>query len=407
MVHGGVCVAHSDDGTTLLVEHAIPGELVDAVLRFRKGRTWFAAVATVREPSPHRVNPPCRYVPECGGCQLQHVVYDEQVALKRDVVLDALRRQKVPAPRDVVLHPATEQWSYRWRAEFHVVPGNEGVHDAGLGFNRSRSWRPISVDDCLIQHRAIRESLPDLRDAVRQGGGDALTALHVTVGDGGDELLVRGKPAAALARDAVDTVSLRMRSRRLATDATTEHWRGHTYRVAPDAFIQVHWAQMDVLYQCVSDALGEVHGTRIVDAYAGIGVLPVHLAARGAEVICIEVNRTAARAGMHNAQINGVANSIQYHAGAAEDVLPGLQGPLDAVVLDPPRAGCAGGVTGWLALAGPSRVVYVSCDPATFARDLHVLVSSGPYELQGLHIVDMFPQTYHVECVGVLLHSDR
>jgi 23S rRNA (uracil1939-C5)-methyltransferase len=408
MVHGGICLSRIDDGPTVFVENGIPGELVEVALRFRKGRAWFAAVERVLEPSEHRREPPCPYLPACGGCQLQHVAYAHQQTLKRGVVLDALRRQHVPQPQELREHGAADPWNYRWRGEFHVVPGAGGMRDAALGFNRARSWKPIAVDDCLIHHPTIRDSLPALRTLVRSGAQAELTALHVTAGENGREVLVRGKPQRALDAAAVDAVSLAMGGTQLSTEATTLHWRGHTFRVTPEAFMQVNWDQMDVLYQCAIDALGGSDGARIVDAYAGIGVLPIHLAGDAREVVCIESNAAAARLGVLNARMNNVADRVRYLPQTAEAALPKLAASeaIDAVILDPPRSGCDSAVSGWLALAGPPRVVYISCDPATLARDLHVLVSSGPYTLRRLDIVDMFPQTYHVECVAQLLRDD-
>jgi 23S rRNA (uracil1939-C5)-methyltransferase len=168
--------------------------------------------------------------------------------------------------------------------------------------------------------------------------------------------------------------------------------------------MQVSWGHLDALYGCVIAALGEVAGRRIVDAYAGIGVLSAVLAADAREVVCIESNRSAARMGRLNGRINEVGDRLRYVVEPVESALPGVagEGAIDSLILDPPRAGCDGRVTGWLALAGPPRVVYVSCDPATLARDLHLLVASGPYVVDSLDVVDMFPQTYHVECVVAL-----
>ena len=131
-----------------------------------------------------------------------------------------------------------------------------------------------------------------------------------------------------------------------------------------------------------------------------------HLAADAREVVCIESNRGAAQLGVLNARVNDVDDRMHYVLSPVEDALPRVRPRRrwrTCVILDPPRAGCSGRVTGWLALAGPERVVYVSCDPATLARDLHVLVASGPYRVDAIDIVDMFPQTYHVESVVTLV----
>ncbi len=402
MVHGGACIARTDDGEVIMVDGGIPGELADVELEHRRRKVWYAKVVALHERSAHRVDPPCPYVPECGGCKLQHVAYQHQLDLKRDVVLDAMRRQQVPLPELRVHGMATTPWRYRWRGEFHVVPGAAGLRDAGLGFNRARSWTAIPVDDCLIHHDTVARSLPALRQAVRQGGDERLTVLHVTVGDDGRELLVRGKPRRALDTAAVDAAAETLPPDiHWNTDSTTLHWRGHMFRVMPESFIQVNQEQMDVLYGLALDALGEVRDARVVDGYAGIGVLSTAIAETARQVVCIEENPVAVHMGRLNARMNGVEDVVQYVCAPVEKALAQVaaEAPVDAVVLDPPRAGCEGGVTGWLALAGPERVVYVSCDPATLARDLHVLVTSGPYVVERFDLVDMFPQTHHVESV--------
>lgn len=406
MVHGGLCLAHDDDGATMLVEGGIPGEEVEVSVRYKKGATTFAEVVRVLEASPHRVVPPCPYVPACGGCQLQHVTYAHQVDLKRDIVLDALHRQHIAHPEPRV-RGAADPWRYRLRGEFHVIPGTAGKPPA-LGFNRARSWRPIAVDDCLIHHPRITTALPALRSLIASDGNPELGTVHLTVGENGQELLVRPKPPRGLAPGAMDAGLELPDGGRVSTTSTTLRWRGLTFRVTADAFIQVNWTQMEVLYSCVIDALGGHAGRRIVDAYAGIGVLACHLAVDAREVVCIESNRGAAQLGVLNARVNDVDERLHYVLSPVEDALPAAAAGdmADVVILDPPRAGCSSRVTGWLAMAGPERVVYVSCDPATLARDLHVLVASGPYRVEALDIVDMFPQTYHVESVVTLVRAD-
>ncbi|MFN2450788.1 MAG: class I SAM-dependent RNA methyltransferase [Candidatus Dormibacteria bacterium] len=409
MVHGGACLAHDDAGHTLLVDGGIPDEVVEAELLYRKKRTWFARVATVAEPSPFRVVPPCPYVPACGGCQLQHVTYAHQLTLKQGIVEDAMRRQGVELPAPPQVHGMDDPWRYRWRGEFHAVR-DAANRVTGLGFNRLRSWTPIAVNDCLIHHPTITAALPGLVSIAGTEAADTLSLVHLTAGDDGSELVVLPKPAGTLSDAALGRLAEALPAPiRLSTAGTTIHWRGRLFRASADSFIQVNQAQMDVLYACVLSALEDVvDGGRIVDAYAGIGLLGVALAERAREVVCIESNRTAATFGVLNAQLNSVEDRVWYVAEAVEAALSGVveHEPVDALVLDPPRAGCDSRVTAWLALAGPPRVVYISCDPATLARDLHLLVTSGPYLLETLELVDMFPQTHHVECVASLTRAN-
>ncbi len=401
MVHGALCLARLDDATSLLVDGALPGERVVVELQHRKGRLWFAHTVAVDARSPHRVEAPCPYYGECGGCQLQHVEYAHQLELKAEIVRDAMRRQKVTVPERFTAHGAAEPWRYRWRGEFHVIPGAAGMSDARLGFNRVRSWTPVAVDDCLIHHPRITSSLPALTALVRDAGEAGLTALHLTAGEGGDELLLRPRPPRAMPSASVDAHA-RSAGQRWSTTSTTLSWRGHDYRVSPDTFIQVNWGSLELLYGAALRGLGDVAGRTVVDAYAGVGVLACELAANGASVVCIENNRDSARLGVLNAELNDCSPRVRYIARAVEDALPGAGVGVDAVLLDPPRAGCDQRVTAWLALAGPARIVYVSCDPATLARDLRVLCVSGPYCIEQHELVDMFPQTHHIESVVTL-----
>ena len=155
-----------------------------------------------------------------------------------------------------------------------------------LGFNRARSWRPIAVDDCLIHHPRITTALPALRALLATSATPELSTVHLTAGEAGQELLLRAKPPRGLVAGAVEDGLDLPAGGRLSTTSTTLRWRGLTFRVTPDAFIQVNWTQMDVLYQCALDGLGGVAGLRVVDAYAGIGVLACHLAGGRASRSC-------------------------------------------------------------------------------------------------------------------------
>ena len=414
MVHGGGCLAHPDEGGTVLVDGAIPGELVDVEVTGRRGGVARARTVAVHEPSEDRVEAPCPWYGVCGGCDLQHVAYPRQLELKRAIVEDQLRRQGIQLPGDLPVHGMADPWRYRWRGELHVVRDRATPSRpvTGLGFNRARSWQPVAIDDCLIHHPAITTAMPALQ-RLAATGDRRLDLLHLTAGEEGEELLVAPKPPAAVDPAALDAAAMGLGGgeARWATTATTLHWRGHRYRLTPKSFIQVNRAQMEVLYDRALAGLGDIAGARVVDGYAGIGVLSVELAVRvgpEGQVICVEDNTAAAHMGVLNARVNGVADRIRYDPRTMEVALPEIAAarPIDALVVDPPRAGCASTVTALLALGGPRRIVYISCDPATLARDLRVLAVSGPYAVEAVELVDMFPQTHHVETVATLVRRD-
>ncbi len=406
-VYGGLTRTHLDDGTLVFAGNAIEGEQGTVELQYRKKNIWFARMADIAAPSADRIPAPCQFADRCGGCQLQHMAYPAQVAMKRKIVEEALYHEGVPLPSDIRVHAMEHPWAYRYRGEFHVVPGDAGMGDARLGFNEHRRWVPVAVDDCLIHHPTIRSALPELVELVQRGGLSGLSTLHCTVGEHGQELLIRAKPFGMVRDDVLEEIALRSDSSvRWSTDATTLHWRTFAFRITPDTFIQVNWEMMDTLYQCVLDAVAESHAHTILDAYAGIGVMSSAFAAAGADVTCIESNPASVHLGMLNSRMNALEKRLHFVRGSVEDVLAEhLSKTVDHAVLDPPRSGCEPRVVGALVLQGPQHVTYVSCNPSTLARDLHVLAASGPYVPTRMDIVDMFPHTYHVETVVHLVRE--
>lgn len=400
MVHGALCLATLEDGAKLFIEGGIPGEDVEVELLFTKKRSWFGRVSKVLSASEHRVDAPCKYYGDCGGCQLQHVNYQQQLGLKKEIVADALQRQRVTFP-EIGVHGMEDPWRYRRRGEFHVIAGDAGMQDAQLGFNRQRSWKPIAVDDCLIHHRTITDSIKPLRTLIGAGAKPDLSTLHLTVGDGGRELLISPKPKGSINPDALDAAS-GSQNFNWSTSETSLTWRGRKFEVTPQSFIQVNQTELDTLYSLVLAGLGTYD--LIVDAYAGIGMLATVLAEQAQTVICIENNPAAVAMGRLNADLNGVGDRIEWIQDKVETALAAAVSGMacDAIVLDPPRAGCESNVTAFLALAGPPKIVYVSCEPSTLARDLRVLSASGPYYIESVDVVDMFPQTHHVETVVVM-----
>ncbi len=393
-------MAHHD-GQPVFVHGGLPGERVAARVTRVRSRHAFAAVERVLTASPDRVEAPCPYYGTCGGCHWQHAAYPRQLAIKEQVVRQALERAGLDLGTvavDRVAAPAP--WRYRWRGEFHRVGA---LADAELGFTARDRYQRIPVADCLIHHQTIAAALPALREGLRRAGREALTTLHLTVGGGGTELLVAPRPPGATRSGFPTVVAARLPAPiRLTTEATAVRYRDLEFRVWPEAFLQVNQGQLPQLYETVVDWLGvdAAPGGTVVDAYAGIGILSCRLAQTAGRVLAIESNPMAARLCRLHAELNQLPN-LHVQGGTVEEALPRAEA-VGAVVLDPPRAGCAPAVTGWLALAGPPVVVYISCEPASLARDLHCLVALGPYQLQRLRVVDCFPQTYHVETVALL-----
>jgi 23S rRNA (uracil1939-C5)-methyltransferase len=392
--HGGAAVAR-DDGKVWLVNYALPGEVVEAEPRGRQGGVAVAAATRVIEPSPFRVAPPCPYFGACGGCQLQHASYEHQLELKRQVVDEAWGRAGLRLPPDTAVLGMDDPWRYRIRGEFEAVATGDGWR---FGFHRMRSHSVLPIDSCLIHDLRIEQALPAFAQAANELGLEGLQNLLLTVEPTGRGLLWRlrfhGREPRWPREDFAHRVAELLPDLVLLDDAISLDFWGLTFRARSDTFVQTNYRQMLVLYRAALDMLGPKAGERVLDLYAGIGTISVAVSGHDVQVTAIEENPHAVQLGRLNARINSAR--VEYLPGKVETVLKQIKlGRHQAVVLDPPRAGCEPEALAELIRLGAERVVYVSCDPSTHARDLVGLVRGG-YRVRRAAIVDMFPQTYHI-----------
>jgi 23S rRNA (uracil1939-C5)-methyltransferase len=398
--HGGASVAR-DEGKVWLVNYALPGEVVEAEPRGKQGGVAVANATQVIEPSPHRVQPKCPYFGQCGGCQWQHAAYAYQLEMKRQVVEEAWARAGLRLPPDAPVLGMDDPWRYRIRGEFEAVPGAEGWR---FGFHRLRSHQVLPIATCDIHDLRIEQALPAFAQAANELHLANLQNLLLTVEPSGRGLLWRlrhhGKepdwPRDEFARRVGDLLPDQV----LLDDAMSLEFWDMSFRVRSDTFVQTNYRQMLVLYKTALDMLAAGEGDHVLDLYAGIGTISVAIARTAAGVTAVEENPRAVQLGRLNARIN--AAKVEYLPGKVETALRQVRlGRHQAAILDPPRAGCEPAALGELLRLGPERLVYVSCEPSTHARDLIALVRGG-YRVRRAAIVDMFPQTYHIETVALL-----
>jgi 23S rRNA (uracil1939-C5)-methyltransferase len=363
------------DGKPVYVAYGIPGELV-RVRVFKRGRLHAGAdLLEVLRPSPSRVDPPCPLFGTCNGCQLQHVAADRQLELKREMVVTQLGRfGAFTDPPVLPMIGMAEPWHYRNHARFTVRGGR-------VGFVRRHRRQFFEVSRCLLMEPRINDLLARL-----QGRLHETTQCNVRVGAGDDDVMIQPK------LELPDIASGQMTLR--------ERMGGHGFRVSAPSFFQVNRVQAERMAELVLEAVGT--GDVVVDAYAGVGTFAVLLASRATRVIAIEESGPAMKDAAEN--VVGLAN-VELRIGKTEVVLAELadaETKVHAVVLDPPRSGCHPAALAAVAALAPSVVVYVSCDPATMARDLRVLADTG-FTLASVQPLDMFPQTVHVECIATLV----
>lgn len=375
VVHGGDCLARVD-GEVVFVPFGIPGEDVLIEIVERKADYARGRIIEVLSPSPFRTDPVCQHFQRCGGCQYQHVRYEHQLEMKRQVVIEQLQRiGSLEAVEVLPTLPADTPWGYRNHARFSVRHGY-------LGFVGSRSHRFLRVDYCHLMQAPINAVLAQLQGRITR----RLHQIAVRCGVNTGSMLIQ--PPLLKEEMAGET----------GQAFYEEELLGHRFRVGSASFFQVNTYQAERLIATVADWLGPQGGETLLDVYCGVGSFGLVLAPRVAKVIGVEDSAAALRDAHHNAQ--GVDN-VSFIQGAAERVVPDLDERPDLVILDPPRAGCRPEVIDALGRLRPRKIAYVSCDPATLARDLRLFSTAG-FRVGPVLPVDMFPQTQHVECVALL-----
>jgi tRNA/tmRNA/rRNA uracil-C5-methylase (TrmA/RlmC/RlmD family) len=404
-VHGGWCVARTGPGPVVFVRHALPGERVQAVITQTTSRFARADAVEVLEASADRVPPPCPHARPggCGGCDWQHASLPAQRALKAAVIRQQLRRI-AGIEREVTVEPLPgDQAGLGWRTRVKFAVGRDGA----AGLRRHRSHEVMEIGECPIAHPLVTEAGATLRAwppgaavevAVAPGSGQR--AVIVTCAGPPPEIEVAADTILAGRAGGSGPAVLR------GPGYLRQRAAGRDWRVRATGFWQVHPGAADTLAAAVLDALRPRPGEVALDLYCGAGLFAGVLAeAVGPEgaVVGIESDPAAVRDARHNLRATPWA---RVHRGDAAATLArnGLSGA-SLAVLDPPRTGIARRVIDLLSAGGQvGRIGYVSCDPATLARDIAALAASG-WTLEALRAFDAFPMTHHVECLATLTRT--
>ena len=405
MAHGGSALGRHE-GQVVFVPYAIPGERVRVEIVEAHARWARARMLEVLEPSPHRVEPPCPYFGpgKCGGCHFQHVAYEAQAEFKRQVVADQLARVGgLPDVNVVEIIAAAQPWGYRNHAQFSVAPNGR------LGFLTADTHRVVPVEECPLLDpllddlwAALDMEWPQLhRLSLRCGSatGDLMAVFELDHYEDFDIQVDFAVSCVLLLADAglARVVVL------MGNPYLLEHVAGRDYRVSAGSFFQVNTAGAEALVALVRDYLAPTGEETLLDLYCGVGLYSLALADCVGRVVGVEANPSAAADFRYNAQ--GL-NHVELIEGKAQSALPRIpvadQGAL--LVLDPPRSGAGKLVVGEIARLEPRRIAYVSCDPATLARDARYFSDAG-YRLHQVQPLDLFPQTYHIESVALFLRE--
>jgi 23S rRNA (uracil1939-C5)-methyltransferase len=398
LASGGDGVGRLSDGRVVFVDGGVPGDLLELVDFVAKKKMARARVGRVLEPSPDRTQPRCSHFDACGGCRWQHVRYEAQLDAKRSIVRDALERiGGLVLEHDIEILGSPDPYGYRARARLVESGGT-------VGYRMRGSHVIQGIDECPILVPAAQEALGRVVRSDADEGRDpanaetpasmrkrnSITEWIVSAGTSGPATVhkVSGTREAPIGRDSVTLEVL-----------------GERLRAGSGSFIQGNALLWDALAgevrsQCtVSEGVSSPE--RFIELYAGVGFLTLPLARRGLSGVAIESDRSALADLAANLSASGLAKQVEIIRGRVEtrgDLAKLFKGA-DVLLVDPPRVGLEAKVRDAIASAGPTRLVYVSCDPATLARDLRVFSNAG-YELCSVRALDLFPQTPHVEVVA-------
>lgn len=423
------------EGYTVFVEGALPPETCLVLIVKTRKHFGYGKLLEILSPSPDRREPCCPVAKQCGGCQLQHLSYAAQLAYKTKEVQDDLER--IGGITDVTVRPAIgmeEPWRYRNKAQFPVGQGKDGC---AIGFYAKRSHRIVDTKQCFLQNERndaivalVRDFLNEFQIPLYDEETHTGLVRHILtrIGRSSGEVMVcivlNGKrlPHSEVLVERLQRiegmVSIVLNVNREKTnvilgrkiitlwgkDTITDSLDGIEFEISPLSFYQVNPVQTEVLYKKAVE-LADLKGDEtVLDLYCGIGTISLFFARKARQVFGVEIVPEAIADARKNAERNGITNAA-FAVGAAEEVIPELYREegiaADVVVVDPPRKGCDARLLETILQIAPEKVVYVSCNPATLARDLAVLAAGG-YHTREVQPVDQFPHTNHVETVCLL-----
>lgn len=399
MAQGGEAFGRDENGRIVFVPYAIAGEQVRVEITEAKKDYARARVVEIVTPSPARVAPRCVHFGVCGGCQWQHIAYPAQLQFKTEIVREQFARvgKVMNAPVQPMIG-MDEPWHYRNNVQFQL-------DDKGnLCFRALESHDLVPIRECHLLHPLLDElfhtlsfDAADFVEVMLRVGTRTAQKFIVLVGDDDvpPEIMVDEPVSIAYVTPRGEVMPL------VGKDAVHEILRGRTFRISPNAFFQVNSVMAEKLIEIVERYLEPRPDDVLLDAFSGVGTFGLSLATRVARVIAIEESKDA----LNDAKANAVElTNVEFQRGKVEEVLPRLKTKIDLVVVDPPRAGIAAPALDALIAQAPRVIAYVSCDPATLARDARRLIDGG-YRLCEVLPVDMFPQTYHIESVSRFVHA--
>jgi len=400
-VYGGETLARLPDGRAVFIPYALPDERIRIRLIEEKERYARAELLEVLTSSPARIEPRCVHFSHCGGCHYQHIPYQEQLIIKQSILKNQLERVgKLLDPPLSSMIPSPTAWNYRNHIQLHIS------ESGNPGYFKHRSSQIVPIQECHLPEESLNQIWPALdleyipgldRISLRSGEGGQDTMIVLESSDPQPIEFAVDLPLSAIHQGPGGEIVL------AGDDFTIIEVHGFPFVVSAGSFFQVNTPVAELIVDYLLDALPLAEHTVLLDVYCGVGLFSVFLAPRVKQIIGIESDPSAAADFLYN--LAGF-DSVELYDVPAEDILPYLEIFPDIILLDPPRAGLSKKVLDSVVSLQPDLIAYISCDPATLARDVSRLHNQG-YQLQQSTPFDMFPQTYHIESVNIFQRTSR
>lgn len=395
LVYGGDALGRLPDGRAVFVPFAIPGELVQARLVEDKAKFVRAELLEVLEGSPARVIPRCPHFGFCGGCHYQHMNNARQLEAKVAILKEQLERiggfRELP---EIECRPSPEPWNYRNTVQFHLT------RQGKLGYLRARSNQPFAIRECHLPEAAINDLWPKIEIEPTAG----VDRVDIRLGRDDDLMVVLESKEAQVVDFGIEGLAVSVVQQGpsgdivlAGSDHTVVENYGRQFIVSAGSFFQVNSRQAEEMVRCLLDQLTLSSEQTLVDAYCGVGLFSAFLAAKVKRLVGIEISPQACEDFTTNLD---ELDNVELYEAAVEDVLNSVSFHPDIMVMDPPRAGLGSRAVEGILFQDARQLEYISCDPATLARDAKQLATGG-YSLKKVTLFDMFPQTYHIESLSV------
>jgi 23S rRNA (uracil1939-C5)-methyltransferase len=403
--HNGEGVARNE-GKVIFVPYAIPGEIVQVDIVEEKKKYSRSILTKLIKKSPHRIEPKCPYYYKCGGCSYQHINYNQQLLYKKEITQETLNRiGKIEVPVFDMIG-MQKPWNYRNKVVWHI---NDSPAGKKMGFYRYQSKQLIEIDSCPLLLPKLNRISSLIKDILPEIDLEEDGSIMLRQSNYSDQIILEFIECYAsreiikkLSREVDIIYEKRKGKTKLITElGLIKEKAGKCYfLLGVDDFFQVNAKQSEIIIDIITKYLNLNKKNKVLDAYCGVGMFALNVAEKIMSVFGIDVNSSTIKNARRNAELNGITN-CQFITGACENVLIHLNKDFDRVIIDPPRTGLKPKVIDLIINASPEKILYVSCNPGTLARDLKQFVLNG-YEVFAVQPIDMFPQTSHIENVVAL-----